>query len=400
MNAIEFKNVSKKFKKGEQFDSLRDFIPNLVNGIFGRNGNSVELHKKEFWALKDVSFELKRGECLGIIGANGSGKSTILKLLSNILKPTKGEIEINGKLSALIEVGAGFHGDLTGRENIYLNGAILGIKKKEIDRKFDSIVYFSELEEFIDTPVKRYSSGMYVRLGFSVAAHMDPDILLVDEVLSVGDMSFQRKCSEWMIGMRKKGLSLILITHNLELVNHLCDRALLLEKGVRKCVGDPFKICEDYRVNVKYTSNTSIEQNNSEIAFTGVSLFDKFERQNDSFNCGENIKVHISFEAFKHIENPVFSLVVTNAEGIICLELATSYVNYNIENINKGKGEIILLLQSLTLTSGVYFISIAVADNKTLTQYDYRKDICHIKIDGFSRGRGVVAPFHKWEFIQ
>ena len=194
MNIIEFNHVWKKFKKGEKFNSLRDAIPNLFRSF--SNGNSLE--KQEFWALQDVSFQITKGEVLGIIGPNGAGKSTILKLLSRIMKPNKGEMKINGRLSALIEITAGFHPELTGRENAYLNGTILGMRKKEIDAKFDDIVEFSGLREFIDTPVKRYSSGMYSRLGFSVAANMDPDILLVDEVLSVGDIAFQAKCAQKM----------------------------------------------------------------------------------------------------------------------------------------------------------------------------------------------------------
>ena len=185
--ALEFDGVWKKFRKGEKHDSLRDLVPALVKALLSGNHRDA-LKTREFWALRDVSFQIKRGEAVGIIGANGSGKSTTLKLLSGILKSTRGEVKVNGKLSALIEVAAGFHPDLTGRENIYLNGTILGMRKPEIDRKFDEIVDFSGLEDFIDTPVKRYSSGMYARLGFSVAAHVDPDILLVDEVLSVGDM--------------------------------------------------------------------------------------------------------------------------------------------------------------------------------------------------------------------
>ncbi len=184
--AIEFNGIWKKFAMGEKFDSLRDLIPSLAKLLFSRNYRG-ELQKREFWALKDVSFQVRRGEALGIIGPNGSGKSTALKLLSGILKPDKGSLQLRGRLGALIELGAGFHPDLTGRENIYLNGAILGMKKSEIDKKFDEIVEFSELRDFLDTPVKRYSTGMYARLGFSVAAHVDPDVLLVDEVLSVGD---------------------------------------------------------------------------------------------------------------------------------------------------------------------------------------------------------------------
>jgi ABC-type polysaccharide/polyol phosphate transport system ATPase subunit len=228
--ALQFDGIWKKFRKGEKFDSLRDLVPATVKGLFSTN-HREELKTREFWALKDVSFKIKRGEAVGIIGKNGSGKSTTLKLLSGILSPTKGDIKVNGRLSALIEVAAGFHQDLTGRENIYLNGTILGMKKTEIDRKFDQIVDFSGLEDFIDTPVKRYSSGMYARLGFSVAAHVDPDILLVDEVLSVGDMSFQQRCMDKMREKIKSDVSVIFVSHNLAAVASLCDRAILLNKG-------------------------------------------------------------------------------------------------------------------------------------------------------------------------
>src|SRR4030065_92762 len=194
-SAVEFLNVYKKFRKGERNDSLRDLIPYLSKKAFLKSKGD-KLQEREFWALKDVSFQLKKGEAPGIIGPNGAGKSTILKLLSGILRPNKGEIRIHGRLSALIEVGAGFHPDLTGRENIYLNGAILGMRKEEIRNRFDEIVEFSGISEFIDTPVKRYSSGMYARLGFSIAAHVDPEILLIYEVLSVGGFSFPLKLLE------------------------------------------------------------------------------------------------------------------------------------------------------------------------------------------------------------
>jgi lipopolysaccharide transport system ATP-binding protein len=228
--ALEFVGVWKKFGKGERYDSLRDLVPAVVKALLSTNHRDA-LKAREFWALKDVSFQIKRGEAVGIIGSNGSGKSTALKLLSGILKSTKGEVKVNGKLSALIEVAAGFHPDLTGRENIYLNGTILGMRKPEIDRKFDEIVDFSGLEDFIDTPVKRYSSGMYARLGFSVAAHVDPDILLVDEVLSVGDMSFQQRCVEKMQEKIRSEVAVIFVSHNLPAVANLCERAILLSKG-------------------------------------------------------------------------------------------------------------------------------------------------------------------------
>src|SRR6202795_1336613 len=212
--ALRMEHVYKKFRKGEIFDSLRDLIPALTGRMF-RQGELSERDKREFWALQDISFEVMRGEAFGIIGHNGAGKNTALKILRRIMKPTKGRMVVNGRLSALIEVGAGFHQDLTGRENIFLYGTILGMTKREIASKFDQIVAFSGLEEFIDTPVKRYSSGMYARLGFSVAAHVDPEVMIVDEVLSVGDYVFQNKCMERMKEVVRSGATALFVSHTL-----------------------------------------------------------------------------------------------------------------------------------------------------------------------------------------
>jgi ABC-type polysaccharide/polyol phosphate transport system ATPase subunit len=243
--ALRMDHVSKKFRRGEIHDSLRDLIPALT-GRFLRG--SSELEKQEFWALDDVCFEVERGEAFGIIGPNGAGKSTILKLLSGILVPTRGQLSVNGSLSALIEVGAGFHPDLTGRENIYLNGSILGMKRQEIAAKFDEIVEFSGLAEFLDTPVKRYSSGMYARLGFSVAAHVDPDVLVVDEVLSVGDLVFQRKCLQRMGEVLNSGATVVFVSHSLRAVAELCSRSMLLIGGRVAALGPSDGVISEYLV--------------------------------------------------------------------------------------------------------------------------------------------------------
>jgi len=244
-NVLEVQDLCKKFRRGEIYGSLRDLLPAVMHRLF-RGGSAQELDRRDFWALKDVSFSVRRGEAFGIIGANGAGKSTILKLLTGIMKPTKGFIRVGGRVSALIEVSAGFHQDLTGRENIYLNGAILGMTRDEIRRRFDSIVDFSGLGEFIDTPVKRYSSGMFARLGFSVAAHVDPDVLLVDEVLSVGDYLFQRKCLERMHAVIRSGATVVFVSHNLREVANLCQHSLLLERGQVQLVGPTEEVIRDY----------------------------------------------------------------------------------------------------------------------------------------------------------
>jgi lipopolysaccharide transport system ATP-binding protein len=243
--ALEFDGVWKKFKKGEIYDSLRDLIPAFTKGVFSSN-HKGELGEREFWALQDLSFQARWGEALGIVGSNGAGKSTTLKLLSRIFRPSRGRVTTHGRLSALIEVGAGFHPDLTGRENVYLNGCILGMKRQEIARKFDEIVEFAGIGDFVDTPVKRYSSGMYARLGFAVAAYVDPEILLVDEVLSVGDMQFQKKCLDRMRRVVAEGTTVIFVSHNLQAVQMLCSRALLLKAGRAAAVGPTAEVISEY----------------------------------------------------------------------------------------------------------------------------------------------------------
>lgn len=242
---LEMQGVSKKFRRGQLHDSLRDLIPALAKSLI-RRGVRDDLGQQEFWALKDVSFQVMRGEALGIIGPNGSGKSTILKILTGIMNPTKGEKIVNGSLSALIEVGAGFHPDLTGRENIFLNGTILGMTRREIRTKLDDIIEFSGLRDFIDTPVKRYSSGMYARLGFAIACHVDPDILVVDEVLSVGDWAFQNRSMEKMQEIVHGGATVIFVSHNLKAVTSLCDRAMFLDYGNVRAIGPANEVAEQY----------------------------------------------------------------------------------------------------------------------------------------------------------
>jgi len=243
--ALDVQGVSKVFRRGEKHGYLRDLVPALTRRLM-RLGPAPDPATQMFWALKDVSFQVKRGEAFGIIGANGAGKSTILKILTGIMHPTHGAVHVAGRVSALIEVGAGFHRDLTGRENIFLNGAILGLSKQEIQQRFDAIVAFSGLEDFIDTPVKRYSSGMFARLGFSVAAHVDPSVLLVDEVLSVGDYVFQRKCVERMNSVIASGVTIVFVSHNLRELANLCPRSLLLEHGTVQMIGPTDDVIRTY----------------------------------------------------------------------------------------------------------------------------------------------------------
>jgi lipopolysaccharide transport system ATP-binding protein len=293
--ALEFQHVSKKFRKGEAHDSLRDLLPGLFRKTIRKIGKT-DLKPKEFWALQDVSFRVGRGEALGIVGPNGSGKSTTLKILSGILKPTCGTMQVNGRISALIEVGAGFHPDLTGRENIFLNGAILGMNRSEVQKKMDAIIDFSGISGFIDSPVKRYSSGMYARLGFSIAAHVEPEILLVDEVLSVGDYTFQGRCIQKMNDILKNGTTVIFVSHNMESVLSLCGRAILLVNGKISCEGEPTEVIEEYcRTGGAWIPKLSDPKKAfvKEVAFEGVDSFAK------ALSPGTHLRCRVAIECIE-----------------------------------------------------------------------------------------------------
>ena len=260
--AIRCDNISKQYRLGsqERYKALRDVIANAVAAPFRRPTAATE--DAHIWALDDVSFEIKRGQVVGIIGHNGSGKSTLLKILSRITKPTRGSAEIDGRVGALLEVGTGFHAELTGRENIYLNGAILGMRKAEIDRKFDEIVAFAEVEKFVDTPVKRYSSGMYVRLAFGVAAHLETEVLLVDEVLAVGDAQFQRKCFEKINEIGKHGRTILFVSHNMASIRSICEEAIVLDRGRMVVKGEVNEAVDRYLARAGSEEEEVVETSN------------------------------------------------------------------------------------------------------------------------------------------
>lgn len=240
---IDFDHVWKKFRRGEVHDSLRDLIPAVARRLAGRAPSVTELtNADDFWALRDVSFQVRPGEALGIIGANGAGKSTVLKTLTKILRPTRGRCEVRGRVGALIEISAGFHLDLSGRENVFLQGAIMGMRRAEIEQKFDEIVDFAAIGDFIDTPVKRYSSGMNARLGFAVAAHLDPDVLIIDEVLAVGDIKFQQKAYDRIQQMVRSGIPVVVVSHQLDRIISLCTHGILLERGAVARQGTPSEV--------------------------------------------------------------------------------------------------------------------------------------------------------------
>jgi len=301
--AIVFDRVSKKFRRGERHDSLRDLIPSIVKRGF-RPRMADMLEQQEFWALEDVSFDVAPGEALGIIGPNGAGKSTVLKLLTRILKPTRGSCLVRGRVGALIEVAAGFHGDLTGRENIYLQGAILGMKRAEIARKIDAIIDFAGVEDFIETPVKRYSSGMNARLGFAIAAHLDPEVLLIDEVLSVGDRAFQARCVERMAAFLKNGVSVVFISHNLQAVQELCTRCVLLNRG-RVLKIDAPDACVSAYLNHSDDRRDGRDGANphESVRIVGASLTDPFGQSVTAVAPGAPLHLVVQYEARRAAAN-------------------------------------------------------------------------------------------------
>ncbi len=313
--AIKVEGLSKSYKIGEQtaysYRSFRDVLANAFK--FKKNKSS----KPEFWALKDVSFEVEQGEVVGIIGRNGAGKSTLLKILSRITEPTEGYAEIHGRVGSLLEVGTGFHPELTGRENIYLNGSILGMKRREIAKKFDEIVDFAEVEKFIDTPVKHYSSGMYVRLAFAVAAHLEPEILVVDEVLAVGDIAFQKKCLGKMSDVSKEGRTVLFVSHNVALIIQLCNKIIWLYEGKIKKIGDPDKVTSEYLLDNSDRAGIVrfAPEQQQVFSFEKLALYNKQGQLTSHFQVDEPITINLEYKLKETIEHLELSLRIYNALG-------------------------------------------------------------------------------------
>jgi len=356
------------------------------NGSVLRKLLSLRKRKEDFWALKDINFDVHRAEALGIIGHNGAGKSTILKLLSRITTPSSGEIMINGRLSALIEVGSGFHPELTGRENVYLNGSILGMRRREITEKLDSIVEFAELRQFIDTPVKRYSSGMYVRLGFSIAAHLDPDILLLDEVLAVGDASFQRKCIERITQLKKGGTTIVFISHDLRAVEQLCDRVILLKKGHIEADGDPAKTIGLYQsasAQLSSQAKSVLGQDPSgEALVTSLNFYDEHGSECLSFQTGKPMKAVLNYKVHKPLTDVIFEVQFYSQEGRLC-SFFTSETPGGTIDVGPGEGSIVFDCTSVGLGPGIYFIDTGIRNR--LAPYgvdiDWRRRCLAVRID-------------------
>ncbi len=354
---IEVINISKKFNIGQKSSDIRHSINNLFS--FKHN------KKPEIWALKDVSFEVHEGEVFGLIGPNGSGKSTLLKILSRITYPTSGKAILRGRVSSLLEVGTGFHNELTGRENIYLNGSILGMKRAEIKQKFDEIVDFSGIEQFIDTPVKHYSSGMYVRLAFSVAAHLEPEILLVDEVLSVGDLEFRQKSMGKMNEVAKKGRTVIFVSHNLEAIESLCTSGVLLDFGQMLIQDKIYNVINKYKN--RFNLYEQIEIKNStypDIEIFKFDLIDSYNNKTRIISCGDSINVEISLNSKIDIENINLRIDIYDNSYQTKLVLS-SYLTGDKFLIKKGTNCFLCTIHRIPLNVGLYKMDFGIARSGT-----------------------------------
>jgi ABC-type polysaccharide/polyol phosphate transport system ATPase subunit len=387
--ALRMEHVYKKFRKGEVYNSLRDLVPALTGRMFRQQSLDAK-DKRDFWALQDISFEVKHGDSLGIIGPNGAGKSTILKILSRIMRPTSGSMIVNGRFSALIEVSAGFHQDLTGRENIYLNGTILGMTRREIDAKIDQIIDFSGIEEFIDTPVKRYSSGMYARLGFSVAAHVNPDVLIVDEVLSVGDYVFQLKCLRRMKEILSEGATVLFVSHNLKSILDFCPRTLLLEHGKMVTVGPTPEVLATYLDSTR-NGQPHVEGPKS-VVISKVTVRNE-TGESFRFRSGETAWIDIEVSAVRHCGKFSVSLYVTDEQFQSVFDTSTERLGYGTYTLEGGELLSCSFQLCLNFATGVYHPSVLIYRYDTQTEYDCREPAATIHVSSDEGVRGIANCF-------
>jgi lipopolysaccharide transport system ATP-binding protein len=402
---IKVENLSKKYiirhQNQEKDTALRDVISNGVRSIFNAKEKNQN-NREEFWALKDVSFEINQGDRVGIIGRNGAGKSTLLKILSRITEPTKGQIKIKGRVASLLEVGTGFHPELTGRENIFLNGAILGMSKVEIQRKFDEIVAFAEVEKFLDTPVKRYSSGMYVRLAFAVAAHLEPEILVVDEVLAVGDAQFQKKCLGKMEEVGKEGRTVLFVSHNLGAIKSLCSSGIVLSSGKLIYHGSVSQSISHYNdTRDKSASNIYINELESDRPYIKKIEVHQKGIENEHFQMNLPIEVNCEFED-KGVKDLALGIVVRNSMGDWIVHSSDEFAE---RKQNKCQRQFII--PSNLLGEGDYYMMFALGARGAGILYQKLEDIVkfHVEFAGSmadktvgSNWKGFLAPgVIQWE---
>jgi lipopolysaccharide transport system ATP-binding protein len=367
-SVISIEHVGKQYRIGARADTygtLRDRLAETARAAVKRLRRGGAAGRGEtIWALEDVSCEVPEGDVLGVIGCNGAGKSTLLKILSRITEPTRGRVDLYGRVGSLLEVGTGFHPELTGRENVYLNGAILGMRRAEIERKFDEIVAFSEIEKFIDTPVKWYSSGMYVRLAFSVAAHLEPDILIVDEVLAVGDMAFQQKCLRKISDMRARLKAILLVTHNMITVRAICTSALLLSRGRVAAAGEPERVVPLYEklmLESLRETRDEVEAGMGQVEVESVTLLDSAGVERRAFETGESVRVVVEYNAVERSEGVIAYAAIRRPDGFICVGTSTKLEGLELPPL-EGRGRLEVEIPELLVLPGHYVLDVTFYD--------------------------------------
>lgn len=421
--AISVENLYKSYRLGEldRYYDMRDAITNLLKSpfrYFSNNGHGKKKDSNEniLWALDDLNLDVSHGEITGIIGKNGAGKSTLLKILSRITFPTRGTARINGRVGCLLEVGTGFHQELTGRENIFLNGSILGMSRKEIQRKFDEIVDFAEVEKFLDTPVKRYSSGMYVRLAFAVAAHLEPEILLIDEVLAVGDIAFQKKCLGKMDDVSKEGRTILFVSHNLESVSQICQKTIVIDQGRKKFEGKTSKAIEQYLniMNIEeheYADTNFIYSNagykENEISVKSIEILDLNHNPKNFVYTWDDFIIRTIFHSGELINNAIFELEIKSRYGVRLFYVSTSLYKKFPFDIKKGLNHLDIKLKGIQLSAGEYIIGVGLSrmHGEKLIKLDEiaklrisEKDIYNCG-DSPEYDKSVLALDYDWEKI-
>lgn len=400
--AIQFDNVHKRFlfTADKPQTILEAFL-----AVFQRRQSQQPL-----WAVRDVSFAVQRGQSLGIVGRNGSGKSTVLKLAARILRPSEGVVAVHGRISALLELGAGFHPDLSGRENIYLNGSVLGLSKRELDSRFDAIVAFSELAEFIDMPVKHYSSGMYMRLGFSVAVHVDPDILIVDEILAVGDYAFQMKCLERIRDLQRGGVTIVMVSHQLQTIRNLCTHAIWMDHGRVRAQGAAGGVLEAYlehfQAGAQAQAGGAAETHfrrwgTGEVEITAVRLVDEAGNPHQEFGTGQPFEVEIHYLAHQAVRQPEFGLAIFHQDGTLILGPNSRLAGVKMD-VAPGAGVVRYRLERLPLLPASYRLTAAIHDTQLPRAFDYHEEAYTFRVvatEGAEKQPGLVdLPAHwDWE---
>ena len=388
MNAIEAVNLGKRYYRRGGLGAA-----SLFGALTGRAGPK----RDPFWCLRGVNFEIPAGRTVGVIGPNGSGKSSLLGLTAGTIHPTEGHVRVQGRISSLLELGAGFHPELSGRENVYLNAALLGIPREDVKKKFDRIVDFAELREFIDMPVKHYSSGMYVRLGFSIAVEVDPDVLLVDEVLAVGDLSFQFKCLDRIRDFQKRGKTLLFVSHSLETVEEFCHEALLIHRGQMVARGEPAEVIRKF---IRYFMGErgglhQTEYGTRAAEFGDVRLLDAAGQPCETFETGGALTVEIPYFARRRIEKPVFGFSLKTANGLYVFGTNTQIQKHDIPFID-GAGTVRLTLDPLRLMHGNYFLSLAIHSWDHVEQFHRREDWWPFAVRNPTGALGMIQLDSRW----